>query len=166
MLEEIGFTIHPIERIPMKKNITKSMILTACIQLQDALIDRYRNRVIMAKEDTYSRTESASQREDRTAGKVELLATYENELGFAQAEREFLNSLDPNYTNTVAEPGALVITNHLVFFIGVSTDKVTVEGEVFYGISTHAPIYKAMQGLGKGKTFSYNEKEYIIEEVL
>lgn len=141
------------------------MILSACIQLQDALIERYRNRVITTKEDTFSRTESASQRENRTAGKIELLSTYENELGFAQVEREFLKSLDPEHVNMVAEPGALVITNHLTFFIGVSTDKVEVEGEVLYGISTHAPIYKAMQGLGKGKVFSYNEKEYLIEEV-
>lgn len=156
---------HPPYLICMQTKISKKSILAACFQKQDELIKRFEERVSMMKADTYSRSESASQRENRTAGKIELLSTYENELGFAKAEMEYLRSLDSAKVNSIAEPGAVVITNHLVFFIGVSTEKVEVEGQLMYGISTEAPLYKAMQGLGKGQTFAYNEKEYLIEEV-
>ncbi len=154
----------PILKI-MQTKISKYSILTACIQKQDELIKRFEERVKVMKADTYARSESASQRENRTAGKIELLSTYENEHGFAQAEMEYLKSLDSAKVNTIAEPGAVVLTNHLDFFIGVSTEKVEVDGQLMYGISTEAPLYKVMQGLGKGKTFTYNEKEYVIEEV-
>ena len=79
----------------MKKKITKSRILDACIQKQEELIKSFEDRVSVSKADAYEHEHSASQTENRTAGKVELLRTFEKELGFVRMEMEFLKSLNP-----------------------------------------------------------------------
>ena len=149
----------------MKKNITKKMILDACLQKQEELVESFEGRVNMMKSDTYDQNQSASQSEDRTAGKVDLLNTYKTELVFARREMEYLKSLDASAKNAKVEPGALVLTERMNFFIGVSTEKIEVEGEKIFGISTSAPIYKSMEGLEKGAKFKFNETGYTIEDV-
>ncbi len=149
----------------MKKKITKADVLAACLQKQEELIENFENRVNESKNDVYTQNQSASQSEDRTAGKMELLNTYKNEMAFAKSEMSFLKSLDPTILHSKAEPGAMVITNHLNFFIGVSSEKIEVDGEEIFGISTNAPIYKMMEGMGKDDKFRFNEKEYTIEDL-
>ncbi|MEO8415240.1 MAG: hypothetical protein ABI472_16395 [Ginsengibacter sp.] len=149
----------------MKKNINKADVLATCLQKQEELIESFENRVNESKADTISRNHSASQSEDRTAGKMELLNTYRNELAFAKSEMGFLRSLDATMKHTRVEPGAMVITKQLNFFIGVSSEKIEVNGEEVFGISTNAPIYKMMEGMGKDDKFQFNKIEYIIEAV-
>ena len=149
----------------MKKNISKAGVLAACLQKQEELIESFESRVNESKADTYSHNQSASQSEDRTAGKMELLNTYRNELAFVKSEMDFLKSLDATIEHAKAEPGAMVITNHLNFFIGVSSEKIEVDGAEVFGISTNAPIYKMMQGMGNGDKFRFNKREYKIEDV-
>ncbi len=149
----------------MKKNISKAGVLAACLQKQAELIESFESRVDASKADTYSHNQSASQSEDRAAGKMELLNTYRHELAFAKSEMNFLKSLEATIECAKAEPGAMVITNHLNFFIGVSSEKIEVDGAEVFGISTNAPIYKMMEGMGKEDKFQFNKKEYIIEDV-
>ncbi len=149
----------------MKKNITKKMVLDACLQKQEELVQNFEGRVNMMKSDTYNQDQSASQSEERTAGKVDLLNTYKTELAFARREMEYLKTLDASAENIKVEPGALVLTDGLDFFIGVSTERIQVEGEDIYGISTNAPIYKSMEGLEKGATFTFNGTVYKIGSV-
>jgi hypothetical protein len=150
----------------MKKSITKKNVLKACVQKQEELIDNFEKRVDEWRTDAYTQDQSASQSEDRTPGKIELLNTYKNELAFAKSEMAFLKSLDPDFGHDHAEAGALIVTNHLNFFIGVSSEKIEVDGEEIFGISTNAPIYKVMEGKKKGDKFKFNEKEYKIEKVI
>jgi hypothetical protein len=115
--------------------------------------------------DTFSQNESASQSEDRRAGKYELLKAIGDELAFAQEELTYLNRLDITKENTLVAPGAVVVTEQFVFFIGVSSEKVEVNGESVFGISTKAPIYANMRGLEKGSKFQFKETRYVIEDV-
>ncbi|MDQ6843209.1 MAG: hypothetical protein M3Z92_02495 [Bacteroidota bacterium] len=147
------------------KKITKKMVLEACLQKQEELVASFEERVNMMKSDTYNQKQSASQSEDRTAGKVDLLDTYKTELAFARREMEYLKTLDASIENTNVAPGALVVTDRMNFFIGVSSEKTGVDGEEIFGISTNAPIYKLMAGLEKGAKFKFNETEYKIKDV-
>ena len=149
----------------MKKNIAKNQILEACKQKQQELIENFEKRVKDLKEDAFDDKESASQSEERNVSKVEMLRTFESELAFARTEMGILKSLDPSKEKTRIEQGAVVFTNKLAFFIGVSSEKIEVDGEMIYGISTQAPIYSAMDNLEKGAKFKYNNTEYEIENV-
>ena len=146
-------------------NISKDIILKTCIEKQEELVKNFDSRVTEMREDAYSQDHSASQSEDRTAGKVEILSTLERELAFVQMEMGYLKSLNPGKVNEKVEPGAVVVTNQRTFFIAVSTEKVDIDGQEVFGISTKAPIYAVMEGLAKGDTFSFNGIDYKIENV-
>ncbi len=149
----------------MKKNISKKTILDSCFQKQEELIQSFDSRVTEMRADVYGQNQTASQSENRTAGKIEVLSTLESELGFAQMEMGTLKSINPEFENTVVEPGAVVVTDKLIFFIAVSSEKLQIDDEVVYGISDRAPIYSGMQGLKKGDKFEFNGTPYTIENV-
>ena len=56
-------------------NISKEIILNACLEKQEELVNSFDSRVTEMREDAYTQEHSASQSEDRTAGKVEILST-------------------------------------------------------------------------------------------
>jgi hypothetical protein len=149
----------------MKNRIDKNQILQACIEKQNELIDHFKKRESEVNDDTFSQMESASQSEDRRAGKYELLKALGDELAFAQQGLTYLNSLDVTKDSSVVEPGAIVVTGQLIFFIGISIEKVEIDGATIVGISTRAPIYASMKGLQKESAFKFNETNYVIEDV-
>jgi len=149
----------------MKSKIAKTDIKQACVQKQQELIDSFKQQEVEMYNDTFSQNASASQSEDRKAGKVDLLNALGKELVFAQEELVYLNSIDVTGECTHVEPGSVVVTDQLTFFIGVSSEKVEVDGEIFFGISTKAPIYASMKGLKEGSSFQFNETKYVIEDV-
>jgi hypothetical protein len=85
--------------------------------------------------------------EDRRAGKYELLKALEmNKLAFAQQGLTYLNSLD------VTKDSSCWTRSNCCYwpinlFIGISIEKVEIDGETIVGISTRAPIYASMKGL-------------------
>lgn len=149
----------------MKNRIIKSRILEDCIQKQNELIENFKKREAEINEDTFSQKESASQSEDRRAGKYELLKALGDELAFAQQGLAFLNTLDVTKESSVVEPGAAVVTDQLTFFIGISSEKAEMDGVTIVGISTKAPIYANMRGLEKGSSFQFNDSNYVIEDL-
>lgn len=149
----------------MKHRIDKKEVLQACIQKQQDLIESYTKRVTDRSADAFSRSESASQSEDRSGTKLDILSALENELAFAKQEMAYLTLLDDKTESQSVAPGAIVVTDHLIFFIAVSSEKVEVDGKTIFGISTKAPIYAGMKDLKKGDNFQFNEKKYLIEDL-
>ncbi|TDG36350.1 hypothetical protein EZJ43_07440 [Pedobacter changchengzhani] len=149
----------------MQNKITKTQILKACIQKQQELVDSFKEREAEIHKDAYSQNESDSQTEDRKADKLEVLNAIGNELIFADQELNYLNSMNVMEESKIVESGAVVVTDQITFFISVSSEKVEVDGEVFFGISTNAPIYASMKDLKKGSSFQYNETKYVIEDL-
>ena len=146
-------------------DISKKLILDACLKKQNDLIDNFTSRLESMESDAFEYDNSPSQTESRAAGKIELLNAVGKELDFAKREMEFLKTLDAEKENSIVEPGALVVTNKLTFYISVSIEEITVEGKSIFGISTKAPIYAVMRGLETGATFKFNETEYLINKI-
>lgn len=147
----------------MKKN--KELIHKASLTLQQDLIDNFSSRLKILEADAAHRSSMASQTENRSASKAELINNLGKELNFAQREMFFLNNLDPLKTSDTVEPGAVVVTNKLTFYISASIERFDVDGNEFFGISVKAPIYAEMAGLKKGAMFKYNETEYEILDI-
>jgi hypothetical protein len=145
--------------------ISKNLILEACLQKQNILIESFKSKLEVMESDAFLQDQSPSQTENRAPGKIELLNAVAKELDFAQREMELLKNLNPNKENTVVEPGAVVVTDKLTFYICVSIEKFEVQGHPLFGISTKAPIYESMRGLEKGASFSFNETKYQIKDV-
>lgn len=149
----------------MKKNISKDLILKTCITKQEELVNSFASRVDELVADASSQRQSASQSEDRTASNVEILDTLQSELVFVQMEMGLLKSINPDQVNTKVGPGAVVITNKRTFFIAVSVEKIEIDGQEIFGISTKAPIYSAMIDHKKGDQFEFNNISYKIQDV-
>ncbi len=145
--------------------LSKQKILDACKTKQLLLIDSFQARYSEMKEDVYGKPSSPSQSENRSSGKMTLLTTLESELSFARLEMGYLQSIDPGIEHDIVSSGAVVVTNHRTFFIGVSSESVDIDGQDIFGISLQAPIYAAMEGKKAGDFFDFRDTSYIIEAV-
>lgn len=149
----------------MINQFNKNKILQSCIQKQEELVESFKSRETEMHDDSNSHNATDSQSENRKAGKIDVLNALRQELIFAQKELHYLNSLNVENKCGEVEPGAVVVTETITFFIGVSSEKVEVDGQNFFGISTNAPIYASMKGLKKGDKFQFNETEYLVKDV-
>lgn len=145
--------------------IDKQKLYDACLEQQIKEVENFETRVKTLKTDINSHNQSASQTEERKAGQIELLRNYEQELTFSKMEMTQLQSLNPAVASNKVEPGAVVMTKKLNFYISIPTDKIEIDGETFIGISTKAPIYTEMQNKKEGESFTFNETTYTISAI-
>lgn len=150
-----------------KKGLRKKL-LTVCIAKQQFLIDDFKERIKeltsadVAFQQGYDQKDMAAQAERSTE-----INALNREIQFANAELDILQilSLSPDITHHHVTLGAIVITNHYTFFISASLEKIIIDSHVYIGISTHSPIYKAMEGKTKGETFLFDNIHYKIKDI-
>lgn len=88
------------------------------------------------------------------------------QLRFAMEEMKLLNRmiLEQKKSDRV-ELGSIVVTDKETFFVSASIERFEVDGQPLFGLSTKAPMYKAMNSLVKGDTFTYGGVKYSIREI-
>lgn len=145
--------------------LSKAAIVRACIQKQEALIKDFEKEIASIKSEIHDNDTSQSQGDNSKAERTDVLNTYEKELVFLKNEMTYLENLDWKGNNEVAEPGAVVVTDKITFFICVSIEDVEVDGQTVYGISAKAPLFGQMRGLKVGDSFEYNKAKYQIKSV-
>ena len=77
---------------------------------------------------------------------------------------EKLGMIDFGPKSAVSE-GAVVKLSGRYFVIAVSTSKFSCRGRELMGISTMAPIFKAIEGARAGDTVKFNGKNVTVEDV-
>lgn len=80
-------------------------------------------------------------------------------------DRELLNKIDIEKECKTTGFGAIVVTDVQKFFICISLGKINFDNEIIFGISPKVPLYRVMDGLGKGNTFEFNGKKYLIKDI-
>lgn len=151
------------------KNMLRKKMLDACIKKQQLLIEDFKGRIKglldtgdLGNEEEYDNTQS-SQKSQASAEVNEISKA----LSLANDEMNFLDQLKAtdNNLHTIVGPGAIVVTDKAVFFISVSIEEFTVDGETFIGISTKSPLYLSMKGLPKDSIFHHNGKNYKVLDI-
>lgn len=151
------------------KHKLRKKILDACIQKQQSLIDDFNLRIKavldtqgLGNEEEYDNHEASqkSQASEEVSALNEALSLANEEMSFLQRLKDSENNL-----HTIAGPGAIVSTDKAIFFISVSIEKFSVDGETFFGISTRSPLYLAMKGLSERSLFLYNGSIYKITDI-
>ncbi|BDS13231.1 hypothetical protein [Aureispira anguillae] len=79
--------------------------------------------------------------------------------------KQQLHAIEPNAQFFVIEQGALVKTNHGLFYIAISAGKLTIDQQVFFAITLASPIGKLLFQKKVGDQFSFRGRDYQIEEV-
>lgn len=145
--------------------IPKKMILDACIKRQEELVHDFEKRVQETRTDAYDHSDSASQDDETAATKLDVLAMLEEELGFNKYELAILEEINPDEEITQVQKGAVVVTDQRLFFIGVSTEEIEVNGTNVFGMSEKAPLFQEMRMKSKGDNVSYNGITYHIQDI-
>lgn len=89
---------------------------------------------------------------------------FEEQVHLHESHRKIIEAIDFGAKQEVV-PGAVVRVNGRYFVIALPTPVMRLSGVDVLGISTDAPLYKAMKGLRVGGTFEFHDKEVVVEEI-
>lgn len=94
----------------------------------------------------------------------ESAKSIEARISQAKAALDHFLNLDHGARDRV-EPGALVLTDSLNFYIGISASLFEYQNKRFIGLEPNAPIYAALKDAKAGDEVSFNRHNYKILEV-
>ena len=95
------------------------------------------------------------------------IARTKNLLFDGKQNLQLLSSLEglPSGTET-ARNGSVVYTTKGIFYISISAGQLHVDDKVVFAISGVSPIGKLLTGKKIGDSFSFNQNEYTIQDIL
>jgi transcription elongation GreA/GreB family factor len=146
----------------MDKNVIKETMLSHAGAALQSARNKYFDYVADARLDRSEPIENDEQAQAETAS--DLAEALDDALHDQTDKLDKLREIDFGAKSTVTE-GALVRLSGRYFVIAVSTSKFTCDGRDVMGISTRAPIFKAIEGARAGDTVEVNGRKLVIEDV-
>jgi len=149
-------------------NQNKSEILEAAIAAQKAIINDLEKRTkdIMANDGNVNEEEYDSTEQSIKSALVDEAEALSDELTLVRNELRDLEKLHSLTERcTTVQPGAVVTTDHGLFFISASVEEFNVGTSRFFGISVNSPLYKKMKGKKTGDKFRFGKLEYNIKHI-
>ncbi len=147
----------------------KQKLLEECIRRQHSLMNDFKLRLHELKE---SEDDAADEELDGTRLGQQAQADSERtllktQLEFAANELEQLDHLKAtaDVVSHSAEPGAVVVTDALTFYISTSVEQFNVDGKTYVGLSVQSPLFQVMKGKRPGDTFAFNKTTYVINNI-
>ena len=144
----------------------KTKILTECISQVQKLADTAQAEM---KEHQKMANDYGQPRDRYDAFRNQMLRKrdqYAKQYQRALDDLAILEKIDVNTPSTKAEFGAVVITNMNKLFISISLGKIVVDGDEYFAISAKVSIFNALEGSTKGSSFSFNNKQLTVLNVL
>jgi hypothetical protein len=131
---------------------------------QQSKIDDFRSRIRSLLEPEGLGNEE-SYDNNTLAGNLQAIAEVNglNEsLTFANEEMDVLMKLEaaPEANHETADLGAIVETDRGTFFVCTASEPFDFEGQTFFGLSSHSPLFRAMHGKKSGEKFRFMGKTY------
>jgi hypothetical protein len=151
-----------LNEVTMDKNIIKETLLSLEGATFQSAREKYFDYVAGARLDRSEPIDRDEQAHAEIAG--DLSEALDDTLHDQTDKLDKLREVDFGPKSTVTE-GALVRLSGRYFVIAVSTSKFTCDGREVIGISTMAPIFKAIKGARAGETVEFNGRKLVIEEV-
>lgn len=152
----------PADRAALKKAIHDKLMSLEEAELATAKA-HYENFLMESRLDSRETRDTDDLADARES--ADLAAAFDHPVHTHHAKIDAIENADFSLTDTVG-PGAVVAFNNRHFVVIVSTAKFECNGETYMGISTQSPIYKAMQGLKAGDSFSFNGREIVLDDVM
>lgn len=145
----------------------KTQLLELCQQYAEKRVLGYRKEIDLIKESIESNDKVSNEEDD--SGNSKLLDDLEKNMNYlndANKMREQLKLVRPNLVSDVAVLGSLIKTDSITFFIALSIGKVELDHSEYFIISLASPIGQLLKHRKKGDRFVFNDKSYVIQEVL
>lgn len=88
-------------------------------------------------------------------------------LAEAKQMQHVLHSLKPVSTNPKnIRPGSLILTDQGLFYLAIGIGKLQVDGQAIFVLSPSAPVGQILIGKALGDRVSFNQRAYLIQDIL
>ena len=146
----------------------KKQIYSQLLELTDKKIDTAKKAIDSAKESRDNDTKSSAGDKYETGRAMMQIEMDKNEAQLSKAvklKRE-LSQINIQKDYNKAEFGSLVVTNHGKYFISIGMGKIEVNKENYYCISLASPIGKLLHNKKIGDKVQFQEREFIISDIV
>lgn len=142
----------------MEKKASKRQVWEAGIRAQEAIIADFRGRIdeLRATGEQYADEQHDAGAHSMNQSGEEQAELMAEQLLMLEEEMARLRRIQPDEVHDTVHLGSVVITELQRFFVSVSIERFKVDGVEYFGISTKAPVYHAMEGKRKGESFVLN----------
>lgn len=144
----------------------KTKLKTRLLEMTQADYDAARQKFqSLASEARISGGETVERdQQSRAEAAGEMAAAWDEAMHDDEARLNRLAEIDFGPKNAVTD-GAAVLVDDRLLVVSVSTQEFDFDGQRAMGISPAAPIYKAMQGLSEGDSFTFNGSDHQIRAI-
>lgn len=153
----------------MNNNInTKLLILNKLHKIIDGKLDVANNAIKLAKEARNNDTKSSAGDKFET-GRAMMQIEIENssvQLNKALFNKTELSKINIKQAYDKVEFGSLVITNQGNYFISIGIGKLEIANKSYFCISLASPIGQILHAKKNGDTATFQNREFIIEEII
>ncbi|AJR04946.1 hypothetical protein [Siansivirga zeaxanthinifaciens] len=146
---------------------TKQRLLQICNEHVDKRINDYKEEINLIKESIASNDKGNS--EDDDSGNGKLLNDLEKNMGYladANKTKEYLKLIKTNVEPVDVVLGSIVKTNEMNFYIATSIGKIDLDSDVYFAISLNTPIGQLLKNKKVNDSFEFNQKKYVIQEII
>lgn len=153
--------------MPQQKNI-KELILSRLQEVIDKKIKIAESAIDSAKESRDSDTKSSAGDKHETGRAMMQIEMEENQVQLSKALflKQELSNINMKKEYKKVEFGSLVYTNQGNYFISIGIGKLEIEKEIYYSISLASPIGKLLQDKCIDDKIQFQEKEFIISNII
>jgi len=151
----------------MKKGLKKKLYISLIRQLNERIVE-LESMVVKAREARDDDTKSSAGDKYETAREMIQMEINKTE---NLLSKNVLMKVDLEKVNILKEYskvefGSLVFTNNGTFFLSIPYGKIEVEKEAFLAITLVSPIGQEFKDKKVGDTVKFQDREYIIENIV
>ena len=146
----------------------KEELLEHLISLLNNKIDELKITIISAKESRNSDTKSSAGDKHETGRAMMQIELEKSEVQLDKTItlKNQLSRINVAKVCNTVEFGSLVSTNQGNYFFSIGIGKIEVNNETYYAISLASPIGLLLQGKIVGDKAQFQEKEFIISDIV
>lgn len=149
----------------MELREVKKKLLAKCIELQSEVIRQLNQEISEAQKQANDYGQPKDRYDAFRTKLMRQIELYAKQLDKANVVINTLQKIELDQEITEVEFGALVITNKQKLFVSAGLGKVDLDGELYYAISPHVPIFISLKGKRKGDEVVFNGMNLIIEDI-
>lgn len=151
-----------------KKTAMKNKVFEAALKAQSSIVNDFQTRIDELKltDKQFADDQHDSGSLSMSAEVDEQISILTDQLQMVSDELDKLKRIDPEEAHETVHLGSVVVTDKERFFVSVSIERFKVGDQGYFGISTKAPVYHAMEGKKAGDSFEVNGNRFEILEVM
>lgn len=146
----------------------KSKLYEKCVAFLDERIDTAQTALLQAQEASNDDTKSSAGDKFETTREMMQQDISRNKRLLMDAKQNLLvlESIKDAPTSETVRNGSLVATSEGTFYISVSAGQLRIDDTTYFAVSALSPIGQQLLGKRIHEQFSFNGKQYLINEII